>query len=306
MRRIILGISLLASIGLGVWLLAAADQPTAWGEHEIAHEMVATLRPGSALYPDASGEAWFGRTEAGWNFYVDIAGGEPSVEYSVKYVQQELLLVGTPTPISGASFELCVLRTDSAGAGTCSGSIGELPEPSEVVIFLEKQEGVLLGANRALGDFEFQAAPTPAVTPAGDVTVTPPSGPVGSTVSFQGNFDQAIRTVSFECGIGIVVAHRPPEPARHVAFQFTIPERLFIQQGGGATMPTPIGDCHFLAVSGHDLLARRIPFTVTAGLPGTGSAQHERGVPRAAIGLAALGVALATGGVLLARSRRAA
>ena len=150
--------------------------------------------------------------------------------------------------------------------------------------------------------------PTPESTPAGQFTVTPSAGPVGSTVHLEGSFNQLIAVVGFQCGIGFVEAYRPPEPTQAISFEYTIPRQLFILQSGAAAS-TPIGECEFLAMPNRqpaDLLARIIPFTVTAGLPTTGTSENAGGSKaEVAIGLAALGTALAAVSLALGlRGRR--
>lgn len=161
----------------GVVILITTIPPVIWelpeasANHEDAVRIEAALRgdPQGTLFPNASGNATFVRTNTGWDFSVFITGGEANADHDVVFYQlDESALPGTPFPISGREFARCVIHTDASGSGSCSGHLDNLPEPAEIVVFLASQEGVLLGANWQRGDFTFiteQLVPT--ATPTG-------------------------------------------------------------------------------------------------------------------------------------------
>jgi hypothetical protein len=141
--------------------------------------------------------------------------------------------------------------------------------------------GVTLLGCVSLGSAQAQqATPGPDVPPAGEFSVTPSSGPIGTVVTLTGHLDQPITWIKFRC---LYRAERIEafdnlylsEPASDFSLQFEIPAVLSVRQprpGKELIEPRPEAECSFRAISWHQLLFASVPFVVTApGLPVTGS-----------------------------------
>src|SRR3990172_1295586 len=125
-----------------------------------------------------------------------------------------------------------------------------------------------------------QPTPGPDVPPAGELSVSPSSGPIGTVVTLTGHLDQPITSIELRClyrgeHIEALAVLSVSEPASDFSIQFEIPAELPVRQprqGEPLTIePRPHAQCDFRAISWHQLLFASTPFTVTPLLPSTGS-----------------------------------
>ncbi len=150
--------------------------------------------------------------------------------------------------------------------------------------------------------------------PVGEFHVVPSSGHIGTTVTVSGDFDREITHVRFQCTYddthdeGRDGAHTPAEPSSSFVFEYKIPAELDLVRQGGPTRAPLIGECEFLAESGHQRLTASVPFTVTeAALPSAGfaSRSHSAGwVSTTVVILTACGLVLVLLGWQYSLTRR--
>ena len=165
--------------------------------------------------------------------------------------------------------------------------------------------GVTLLACVSLGSAQAQqATPGPDVPPAGEFSVTPVSGPIGTLVTLTGHLDQPITWIQFRCAwrVEAFSSLYPSQPTSDFSIEFEIPAVLSVRQprpGEGVTIePRPEAECSFRAISWHQLLFASVPFTVTeraGALPSTGLTYRSNGTagtPLAVVILAAAGIVL--------------
>ncbi len=151
------------------------------------------------------------------------------------------------------------------------------------------------------------------VVPEGEFHIVPSSGPIGTVVTIEGEFDQDITAINLRCWFSDTReeafgdAQMPTGHSPSFRLEYEIPTELLVREPRTDTLTrSPLGgDCTFLAQAGQIFTRRSVLFTVTeaAAMPSTGHPPRSRTEAGASTALA-LVAGGATLGLLGWRSRR--